>query len=80
MSRTFGSPGHVALVKFIVKKREEAGLTQRDVAKKLRRHQSFVATYELRQKRIDVVELIEIADAIGFDPHEALRIARRAKR
>jgi hypothetical protein len=43
------------------------------VAKRLRRYQSFVATVESGQRRIDVVELLDLADAIGFDPREAIR-------
>lgn len=73
MSRTFSSPRHDALIRFLIKKREDAGLTQRDLAKKLKRNQSFVATYELGEKRIDVVELLELAEVIGFDPKDAIR-------
>ncbi len=50
-----------------------AGLTQADVAKKLRRYQSFVATVESGQRRIDVVEFLDFADAIGFDPRDAIK-------
>jgi transcriptional regulator with XRE-family HTH domain len=79
MSRTFGSPRHKALVAFIKKKRKDAGLTQTEVAERIDRYQSFVATFERGQKRIDAVELIEIAEAIGFDPREALKAMMKAK-
>jgi transcriptional regulator with XRE-family HTH domain len=58
---------------FLIEKRKKAGLTQAAVAKKLRRYQSFVATVEAGQRKIDVVELLAFADAIGFDPREAIR-------
>jgi hypothetical protein len=73
MSRTLQSPRHEALRAFLVEKRKKAGLTQAEVAKSLRRHQSFVATVERGQRRIDVVELLDFAAAIGFDPHAAIR-------
>jgi transcriptional regulator with XRE-family HTH domain len=73
MSKTLRSPRHEALRAFLVTKRKEAGLTQAEVAAKLRRYQSFVATVEAGQRRIDVVELLDLADAIGFDAGEALR-------
>jgi transcriptional regulator with XRE-family HTH domain len=79
MSRTIGSPGHRALVAFIKKKRLEADLTQAQVAKRIGRYQSFVATLETGEKRIDAVELVDIAEAIGFDPKEALKVIARAK-
>lgn len=48
--------------------RTEAKLKQVDVAMRLNRPQSFVAKYETGERRIDVVEFIEIAEAVGFDP------------
>jgi transcriptional regulator with XRE-family HTH domain len=79
MSRTIDSPRHRALVAYLKKKRDDAGLSQEQVANRLKRYQSFVATFERGQKRIDAVELIEIAEAIGFDPKEAIKVMVRAK-
>jgi len=73
MPRTLQSPRHEALRAFLQEKRLKAGMTQQDVADKLERYQSFIATVESGQRRIDVVELLEFADAIGFDPREAIR-------
>lgn len=72
MSRTLNSPRHEALRAFLVAQRKRAGLTQADVAKKLGRYQSFVATVEQGQRRIDVVELLAFAEAIGFDARRAI--------
>lgn len=79
MSRTIDSPRHKALVAFLKRKRGAASLSQHQVAKRLNRYQSFVATFEGGQKRIDAVELIEIAEAIGFDPKEAIKAMVKAK-
>jgi len=56
-----------------LKSKKKAGLTQAEVAKKLRRYQSFVATVESGQRKIDVVELLAFAEAIGFDPRDAIK-------
>jgi transcriptional regulator with XRE-family HTH domain len=72
MSRTLQSPRHEALRAFLVEKRKKAGLTQAVVAQRLGRHQSFVATVESGQRRIDVVELLDFGGAIGFDPRAAI--------
>ncbi len=80
MSRTFGSPRHKALVAFIKKQRKDAKLTQAQVAKRIKRYQSFVATFERGQKRIDAVELVEIDEAIGCDPKEAITVIAKAKK
>ncbi len=55
------------------KRRIEANLRQQDVAARLARPQSFVAKYENGERRLDVVEFIEVAEAIGFDPADFIR-------
>jgi len=54
--------------------RKTAGLTQRELAKRLRRPQSFVAKYEGGERRVDVVEFIEICRAIETDPNKLLKV------
>ena len=73
MPQTLRSPRHEALRALLVEKRKKAGLTQAEVARKLGRYQSFVATVESGQRRIDVVEFLDFAEAIGFDPREAIK-------
>jgi transcriptional regulator with XRE-family HTH domain len=50
--------------------RERAGLTQKQLARKLRKPQSFVSNYERGQRRIDVLELLRIVDAFEGDPRK----------
>ena len=45
--------------------RQEAHLTQVDVARSLRRPQSFVSKCESAERRVDVVELKEFARLYG---------------
>lgn len=35
----------------------------------MNRPQSFVAKYEGGERRLDVVEFIEVCEALGVDPH-----------
>lgn len=57
----------------LVEARREAGLTQEEVALRLGRPQSFVWKVENGVRRVDVVEFLEIARAIGFSPSAFLR-------
>jgi hypothetical protein len=72
MSRTLDARRHEALRAFLVERRKSAGLRQVDLAKRLGRTQSYVGNIEIGQKRIALIELIEWAEAIGFDPEEAI--------
>lgn len=53
---------------WLIQARKDAGLTQQQVADKLGRPQSFVAKYEGGERRLDVVEFVEIAKALGANP------------
>jgi transcriptional regulator with XRE-family HTH domain len=57
----------------MVAARKQAGLTQHELARRLKRPQSFVAKYEGGERRIDVVEFVAIVRAIGADPVKLLR-------
>jgi predicted transcriptional regulator len=72
MSRTLDTRRHEALRAFLVERRKIAGLRQVDLAKRLGRSQSYVSNIEVGQKRIALIELIEWAEAIDFDPEEAI--------
>jgi transcriptional regulator with XRE-family HTH domain len=50
-----------------------AGLTQMEVAAKLRRPQSYVSKCESGERRVDVVELVEFARLYRSDIRRFLR-------
>jgi len=43
------------------------GMTQAQLAKALNRHQPFIVAIERNQRRVDLVELIEIATVLDID-------------
>jgi transcriptional regulator with XRE-family HTH domain len=53
--------------------RLDAGLTQTELADRLERPQSFVAKYENGERRVEVVEFVQIVRAIGCDGNAILR-------
>ncbi len=48
--------------------RKTAGVTQQQLAKRLRRPQSFVSKYETGERRLDVVEYLQVTHALNADP------------
>jgi HTH-type transcriptional regulator/antitoxin HipB len=79
VSKTLRSPRHVALVTLIIEERKKAGLTQWDLARMLGRSQSIIAAMESGQRRIDVVEFLELAEMIGFDSSASLRRIKQTR-
>ncbi len=73
MSKSIHSPEHLALRELLIAARKSAGLTQQQVAEKLNRPQSFVAKYEGGERRLDVIEFIAVARALGKDPSTLVR-------
>jgi transcriptional regulator with XRE-family HTH domain len=53
--------------------RKDAGMTQQELANRLKRPQSFVSAYESGQRRIEVLEFLQIVGALGADPCELLK-------
>ncbi|OAV51500.1 transcriptional regulator [Rhizobium sp. WYCCWR10014] len=72
VAKTLGTERHRALIALLVEKREASGLTQTELADKLGEYQSFVARLESGQRRVDVIEFLELARILNFDPLDAL--------
>lgn len=63
--------------------RQEAGLTQVGVAERLGRPQSFVSKYEAGERRLDLLQLMDVARAVESHVTEIvkrLEAARHARR
>lgn len=76
MPKTIGDERHQALISFLVAKRVSAGVTQAELAARLSVYQSHIARLESGQRRLDVIELLDLADALGFDPQEAIQVLK----
>ena len=67
MVKSIHTKQYAYFVERLRKAREEAGLTQVQVAKKLKRPQSHVSNVESGQQRVDVVELQTFAKMYNKD-------------
>ena len=73
MQKSLKSAEYARLIAALVAVRQDAGIRQQALAKKLGRPQSFIAKYEGGERRIDVVEFVAIARALGADPLKLFR-------
>ena len=65
MVKSVHTKEYAYFVERLRKARQEAGLTQVEVAKKLRRPQSHISNVESGQQRVDVIELQRFAKMYG---------------
>lgn len=59
--------------------REAAGLTQRELAKKLAISHVMVHNSETAERRVDVTEFADWCGACGVDPVEAFKMLQRRR-
>lgn len=63
-------PEHLLLRDWLVKKRKEAQLTQRELAKNIEVVHSLVGKVEKGERRLDVIEFIAYCSGMSADPSE----------
>lgn len=58
---------------FLTEARKSQGLSQEALAEKLGRLQTFVSKYERGERRLDVVELLDVTDALQLDASKLIK-------
>ena len=64
MEKSIRTDEYRQLCMLLQRLRQEAGLTQIEVAQRLDEQQSFVSKYESGERRLDVIELRHVAEAL----------------
>ena len=81
MPKTIFSGENLMVVEVIKAARAAAGLKQAELAALVEKDQSWVSLVEGSQRRLDVVEFIQIAQALGVEPATLLdRIVAKIQR
>ncbi|EJC80387.1 Helix-turn-helix protein [Rhizobium leguminosarum bv. trifolii WSM2297] len=79
MAKSLHSKRQQVLIAAIAEQRRAKGLSQAQVAKALGRHQPFIANIESGERRVDLLELLALADIIELDVHALIdRLQRTA--
>lgn len=73
VTRSVYSPAYRRLFEWLVAARIAQHLTQETLARRLGKPQSFVSKYERGERRLDFVEVVEIARVLSADPCDLLK-------
>lgn len=70
--KTIHSAPYRHLLSLLIEARKAAHLTQQELSQKLGRPQSYVSKFERGERRLDVIEFLEVTRNINADPHRLL--------
>jgi transcriptional regulator with XRE-family HTH domain len=72
MRKTGYDDAYAELRTILISARRSVGWSQAKLAAKLGRAQTFVSKIELGERRLDLIDLLVWANALGVDPHEVV--------
>lgn len=67
LATTLGLKRQKILITFLIGRRKAAGMTQTQLADRLGKSRSFITRLESGRRRVYVVELLQLAEVLGFD-------------
>ena len=73
MPGSLGSARYQELTERLIVARTDAGMTQAQVADRLGKPQSFVAKYEGGERRLDIIEFVDICHVLGVAPSRVVK-------
>jgi transcriptional regulator with XRE-family HTH domain len=73
MKKTIHNSEYGKLISLLIELRKHNDITQIELAKKINKPQSFVSKYETGERRIDVIEFLEISKAIKANPIKIIK-------
>jgi len=78
LSKQLRTARHRKVIAVLAEVRTKAGVTQRELARRLDRAHSYVSRIEKGDRRLDVPEMIQWCEVLDADPVEAMKhIMRR---
>ncbi len=68
MSKSVFTQEYNQFRKMLIDARKAANLTQAELSAKLERPQSYVSKYERGERRLDLIEFLQLAQVLEIDP------------
>ena len=73
MPKTIFEGAHTALIEIMIGARKQSGLTQAELGERVGKDQTFISLIERSQRRVDVLEFIALARAMGHSPEKLFK-------
>lgn len=73
MTKSVFTDRYRLFLQLLIQARREKNVTQVQLAQMLKKPQSYVSKYESGERRLDVVEFLDIADRLELDAAEFIR-------
>lgn len=73
MPKTDPEKGRNALRLLLRELRKKAGIRQKELAQRLGRPQSYVSKYEIGERKLDLIEILEVCQVVGISLEEFTR-------
>lgn len=73
MPKSVFTDAYAVLLQTLIEARKASGVRQTDLAKALGKPQPWVSNYETGIRRLDVIEFVAIARAIGVKPERLFK-------
>jgi transcriptional regulator with XRE-family HTH domain len=77
MTQSIYSLRYQHLRKLLIEARKSQKISQTTLANSLGCVQTFVSKYERGERRLDVVEFLDVTRALGVDPHQIISEMQR---
>ena len=71
--KTIYQQRYIDLIELMILARKNVGKTQANLAEQLGKHQSYIAKIEGCERKVDVVEFVEICKIIGASPSDLIK-------
>ena len=73
MTKSVFTDRYRLFLQLLIQERKDKGITQVRLAALLQKPQSYVSKYENGERRLDVIEFLDIAGCLGIDPAEFIK-------
>lgn len=72
--KTIYQQRYQTLIDCLITVRKQAQLTQADIANQLGKPQSYIAKVEGKDRKLDVLEYVELCEALKVQPSEMIKL------